>query len=172
MDYQAEIARLGASLKLLYAKYHKIYATAESLTAGLISSSIVNTPGSSAYFDRGFVTYSNEAKMELLGVKDETLKAVGAVSDETALEMVAGALEHSHADIAVAVTGIAGPDGGSDLKPVGTVWIAVMHRGQKPYAKRFVFAGTREEVRDQTVIAALSAIGDLTLGIEPFNRKS
>ncbi len=158
---------LSASLKDLFFKYHKVYATAESLTAGLISSYIVNTPGSSAWFDRGFVTYSNEAKAELLGVSTETLKTKGAVSDETARQMVKGALKNSHADIAVAVTGIAGPDGGSKQKPVGTVWISVADK-DNCYAKRYLFTGSRDDVRNQTVHESLKALIALTQGKEPF----
>ena len=166
-NFMQENEALSVSFKDLFSKYHKVYATAESLTAGLISSTIVNTPGSSSWFDRGFVTYSNEAKMELLGVSAKTLKTKGAVSDDTAKQMVLGALKNSHADIAVAVTGIAGPDGGSAQKPVGTVWIGVADK-TSCYVKCFVFTGNRESVRDQTVNEALKALIALTKGIEPF----
>lgn len=104
-------------------------ATAESCTGGLIAGALTEISGSSAVVDRGFVTYSNEAKMDLLGVSADTLARVGAVSQETALEMVAGALKNSRADVAVAVTGIAGPGGGSPEKPVGLVHIAAGTKG-------------------------------------------
>lgn len=166
-NFIKENESLSASLKDLFFKYHKVYATAESLTAGLISSYIVNTPGSSAWFDRGFVTYSNEAKAELLGVSTETLKTKGAVSYETARQMAKGALKNSHADIAVAVTGIAGPDGGSKQKPVGTVWISVADK-DNCYAKCYLFTGSRDDVRNQTVHESLKALIALTQGKEPF----
>lgn len=144
--------------------HHEVYVTAESLTAGLIGASIVEMPGSSAYFDRGFITYSNEAKMELLEVKEETLKNFGAVSEQTVNEMVTGALKHSSlATIGVAVSGIAGPDGGSALKPVGTVWMACMKKGLSPKAICCHFEGDREDVRLQTVKKALELLIELTV---------
>lgn len=166
-NFIKENESLSMSLKELFSTYHKVYVTAESLTAGLISSYIVNTPGSSAWFDRGFVTYSNEAKAELLGVSTETLKTKGAVSEDTARQMAVGALKNSHADIAVAVTGIAGPDGGSEQKPVGTVWIAAADK-DNCYAKCYLFLGNREDVRNQTVNEALKGLIALTQGINPF----
>lgn len=166
-NFIKENESLSLSLKELFSTYHKVYVTAESLTAGLISSYIVNTPGSSAWFDRGFVTYSNEAKAELLGVSTETLKTKGAVSEDTARQMAVGALKNSHADIAVAVTGIAGPDGGSEQKPVGTVWIAAADK-DNCYAKCYLFLGNREDVRNQTVNEALKGLIALTQGINPF----
>lgn len=106
--------------------------------------------------DRGFVTYSNEAKMEMLGVQASTLEAHGAVSRETALEMAAGALAHSHAGIALAVTGIAGPDGGSAEKPVGLVWFGLARTGKAPVAEKRIFENNgRDFVRRQTVRTAL-----------------
>lgn len=151
----------------LYSRYHKVYATAESLTAGLIAATIVEIPGSSAWFDRGFITYSNEAKQQMLGVSAEILKDFGAVSMQTVRQMVSGALDFSMADIAVAVTGIAGPDGGSREKPVGTVWIGVQQRGKPSYVRRFTFPGSRQEVRDQTVLEALRALVSMTEGLIP-----
>ena len=99
-------------------------ATAESCTGGWIAKSMTDVPGSSAWFDRGFVTYTNEAKREMLGVSAESLNAYGAVSEQVARQMTAGALRASRADVVVAVTGVAGPSGGSPTKPVGTVWFA------------------------------------------------
>lgn len=122
---------------------------AESCTGGGQSAAITDVPGSSAWFDRGFVTYSNSAKVELLGVKPETLQRFGAVSRETALEMAAGALEHSHADLALAVTGIAGPEGGTPEKPVGTVYIACQVRAQAGDCVEKHFSGDRQAVRRQ-----------------------
>ncbi len=133
---------------------------AESCTGGLIAASITEIAGSSEYFDRGFVTYTNEAKQDLLGVRAETLAAVGAVSRETALQMAAGALAHSQADLAAAVTGIAGPGGGSADKPVGTVWIAFAVKGRAPVAMAhcYHFAGDRSAVRQQTALTALNGL--------------
>ena len=163
-NYVQENQKLALELKALHASHHKVYATAESLTAGLIGATIVNVSGSSAWFDRGFITYSNKSKEEALGVKHTTLLSHGAVSRETALEMAEGAIANSDADIAVAVTGIAGPDGGSDEKPVGTVWIGICTRGEQPRATRFVFKGDREAVRAKTVGEALKALVGATLG--------
>lgn len=131
-------------------------ATAESCTGGLIIAALTDIPGSSAMVDRGFVTYSNEAKMEMLGVSAQTLEAHGAVSRQTALEMAAGALAHSHAGISLAVTGIAGPDGGSAEKPVGLVWFGVAVKGREPIAERRIFANNgRDFIRRETVGTAL-----------------
>ena len=130
-------------------------ATAESCTGGLVAGAITDIAGSSEWFDRGFVTYSNEAKVELLGVRPETLARFGAVSEAVAREMVAGALERSEADIAVAVTGIAGPAGGSPDKPVGLVWLAWATRGGRTEAASQRFPGDRAAVREASVAAAL-----------------
>jgi len=130
--------------------------TAESCTGGLIAASLAAVPGASASLERGYITYSNEAKIEMLGVPADLIASKGAVSKEVALAMIEGALNESPADIAVAVTGIAGPDGGSPEKPVGLVHIAVGRRdGARLHEeKRFGDVG-RHEVQLQTVIAAL-----------------
>ncbi len=131
-------------------------ATAESCTGGLIIATMTDIPGSSSMVDRGFVTYSNEAKMEMLGVARETLHAHGAVSRETALEMAAGALARSRAGIALAVTGVAGPDGGSAEKPVGLVWFGLALTGQAPQAEKRIFENRgRDFIRRETVRTAL-----------------
>jgi nicotinamide-nucleotide amidase len=131
-------------------------ATAESCTGGLIAASLAAVPGASAALERGFITYSNEAKMELLGVPAALLAEHGAVSKPVALAMVEGALAHSPADLAVAVTGIAGPDGGTASKPVGLVHIAAARRDGETLheEKRFGNIG-RHEIQVQTVAAAL-----------------
>ena len=130
-------------------------ATAESCTGGLIAASLAAVPGASASLERGFVTYSNEAKTDLLGVPAALIREHGAVSRQVALAMVAGALAHSPADIAVAVTGIAGPDGGTETKPVGLVHIAAARRGGATLheEKRFGAIG-RHEIQAETVAAA------------------
>ena len=132
--------------------------TAESCTGGWIAKVVTDIAGSSEWFDCGLATYSYEAKQALLGVRPETLEFHGAVSRETVLEMVAGALVHSGAGVAVAVTGIAGPSGGTEDKPVGTVWIAWKRRGGYPLAEAFHFDGDREAVRRQTVAAVLGGL--------------
>ncbi len=134
-------------------------ATAESCTGGWIAQSLTALPGSSAWFDSGFVTYSNAAKQRLLKVPPAFFDAgaPGAVSEETVLAMTAGATANSEATVAVAVSGVAGPDGGSVEKPVGTVWIA-WQVGETAIARRFQFAGDREAVRLATVEAALAGL--------------
>lgn len=132
--------------------------TAESCTGGWIAKCMTDVPGSSAWFDCGMAAYSYEAKQALLGVRPQTLEEFGAVSRETVVEMVSGALVHSGATIAVAVTGIAGPGGGSDDKPVGTVWIGWKRRGGYARAEVFHFEGDRDAVRRQTVAAALRGL--------------
>jgi nicotinamide-nucleotide amidase len=132
-------------------------ATAESCTGGMIVAALTDIPGSSTVVDRGFITYSNEAKMEMLGVSEATLAAHGAVSRETALEMAAGAIQNSRASIALAVTGIAGPDGGSATKPVGLVWFGLALRGQPAVAESRIFPNEgRDFVRRETVRTALN----------------
>lgn len=132
--------------------------TAESCTGGGVSAAVTMVPGSSAWFDRGFVTYSNSAKREMLGVAVTTLDSRGAVSEQTAAEMVQGALSHSRADVAVAVSGIAGPDGGTADKPVGTVCFAWAARGAATRAQTRHFAGDREAVRVRAVACALEGV--------------
>ncbi|HEY0333454.1 MAG TPA: CinA family protein [Stenotrophomonas sp.] len=136
--------------------------TAESCTAGWIAKAVTDVGGSSAWFDCGLAAYSYEAKQALLGVRLQTLEEHGAVSRETVVEMVSGALVHSGATIAVAVTGIAGPGGGSADKPVGTVWIGWKRRGGYANAQLFQFLGDRDAVRRQTVAAALHGLESLT----------
>jgi nicotinamide-nucleotide amidase len=132
-----------------------LMVTAESCTGGWIGQAVTMVPGSSKWYDRGFITYTNEAKQEMLGVSPETLKKSGAVSEATVKEMVVGALRSSRAQVAVAVSGVAGPDGGSPTKPVGTVCIAWGRTGELPIARTHRFPGDRDSVRRQTVIAAL-----------------
>jgi nicotinamide-nucleotide amidase len=133
-----------------------LVATAESCTGGMIISWLTDIPGSSSMVDRGFVSYSNEAKMEMLGVSADTLEAHGAVSQETAAEMANGALEHSRAGITLAVTGIAGPDGGSEEKPVGLVWFGLAMTGKPTVTEKRVFQNLgRDYIRRETAKHAL-----------------
>ena len=150
--------RLGEAARL----NHHMLVTAESCTGGWIAKTLTDIAGSSAWFGCGIVAYSYEAKQSLLNVRPQTLEQYGAVSRETVIEMVSGALANTGATIAVAVTGIAGPGGGTDDKPVGTVWIAWKRRGGYPMAEVFHFDGDREAVRRKTVAAALHAMQSLT----------
>ena len=133
-------------------------ATAESCTGGWIAQAVTSVPGSSGWFDRGFVTYSDESKKELLGVRAGTLSRHGAVSEATAREMASGALARSRAQVAVAVTGIAGPTGGTKEKPVGMVCFAWSRKGRAPGSATRRFSGGRESVRRRSVIAALQGL--------------
>jgi nicotinamide-nucleotide amidase len=135
-------------------------ALAESCTGGLVCAALTEVPGSSAVLDRGFVTYSNAAKQELLGVREELLDTFGAVSIATAWAMAQGALKHSGADVAVAISGIAGPDGGSDLKPVGTVVFARAIRGDEEHLaeERLLDGQNRAEIRAQATLVALELL--------------
>lgn len=134
---------------------------AESCTGGGIAQAVTDVSGSSAWFDRGFVTYSNAAKIEMLGVQQSTLEEHGAVSEATALEMVSGALRYSHAELAFAVTGIAGPEGGSAAKPVGTVFIAWQMRNQGAHCVKKLFTGDRISVRQQVIVYCLQQALDV-----------
>lgn len=128
---------------------------AESCTGGNLCAAITDVPGSSCWFDRGFVTYSNNAKEIMLNVPRATLITHGAVSEESALAMANGALLVSNANISVAITGIAGPTGGSEGKPIGTVWIACASENQTTQAKPYLFTGDRQTIRKQAVFSAL-----------------
>ena len=153
---------LAQSLGRKLQDHGALLVTAESCTGGWAAQAVTDIAGSSAWFERGFVTYSNEAKMELLGVRRETLERHGAVSEETAREMALGALAHSRGTLALAVTGVAGPGGGSADKPVGTVCFAWARRGGAARSETRRFAGDREAVRRQSVEHALrGALADL-----------
>jgi nicotinamide-nucleotide amidase len=136
-------------------------ASAESCTGGFVATAITTIEGSSEWFDRGFVTYSNQAKQDMLGVTPGTLERFGAVSEQTAREMAEGALAHSEADVALAITGIAGPTGGSPAKPVGTVCFAWAIAGKEPQTQTCHFAGDRTAVRRQSVEFALRTLLDV-----------
>lgn len=146
--------RVGARLRKRGLKL----ATAESCTGGWIAQAVTSVAGSSEWFERGFVTYSNGAKKEMLGVRARTLSRHGAVSEETAREMAAGALKRSAAQVALAVTGVAGPGGGTLKKPVGMVCFAWAGRRRAPESATRRFAGGRESVRRQSVAAALQGL--------------
>jgi nicotinamide-nucleotide amidase len=151
----SEIVALAAELGRRLAARGAFAATAESCTGGLVAGAITASPGSSGWFDRGFVTYSNEAKRELLGVDPDVLERHGAVSEATACAMAEGAMRASRASVAVAVTGIAGPDGGTPTKPVGMVCFAWAGRDGPVAAATHHFPGDREAVRRASVVVAL-----------------
>ena len=132
--------------------------TAESCTGGWVAQAVTSVAGSSDWFERGFVTYSNDSKQELLGVRAETLARHGAVSEQAAAEMARGALEHSRGSISVAVTGVAGPTGCSAAKPVGMVCFAWARRGGPVRSETRRFPGDRQSVRKQSVVRALEGV--------------
>jgi nicotinamide-nucleotide amidase len=153
--FDAEVVLLSSRLLARCRMAGLKLATAESCTGGLIAAALTEIAGSSDVVDRGFVTYSNEAKVAMLGVPMGLIVAVGAVSEAVAGRMAAGAIAHSLADIAVSVTGVAGPGGGSLEKPVGTVWFGSARRGGAVRTERKVFAGDRSAVRRATLVHAL-----------------
>lgn len=150
-------AKVGAALKM----HGMMLATAESCTGGGVASAVTEVAGSSAWFDRGFVTYSNQAKMDMLGVSPATLLRHGAVSEATVREMVTGALQHSQAQFALAVSGIAGPGGGTQDKPVGTVWFAWGIKEGVSVARLHCLDGDRSDVRLKAVRVALEGVLEL-----------
>lgn len=148
------VRRVAASLAACSARI----AVAESCTGGWITKCLTDMPGSSAWFGYGFVTYSDASKVELLGVSPDSIAAHGAVSEEVAEQMATGARLVSAAEVVVAVTGVAGPDGGSEGKPVGTVWLAWAGPGVQLRSRLFHFTGDRESIRRQSVAAALEGV--------------
>lgn len=156
--YAQAITQASEQLAADLTRLQLMMATAESCTGGGIAHALTALAGSSRWFERGFVTYSNPAKREMLGVPEDALLNHGAVSGETALAMAVGALSHSRADFSVAVTGIAGPDGATPGKPVGTVWIAWARRGGGAEARCFHFSGDRDAVRQQTILQAIQGL--------------
>lgn len=153
-----ELNALSAATGALLLERGWMLATAESCTGGWIAEVITATAGSSRWFDCGIVSYSNAAKQSLLGVSPDTLREHGAVSEQTVREMASGAIARSHAELALAVSGIAGPGGAAPGKPVGTVCFAWASRGRPPLSETLRFDGDREAVRRQTVIHALKAL--------------
>ena len=129
--------------------------TAESCTGGMLSHWMTAFPGSSTWYECGFVTYSNDSKISILGVAPQALDEFGAVSVQVAEQMALGALDHSLANLAVSITGIAGPSGGTESKPTGTVYISSARKGYSPYTKHHVFHGDRTSIREQSASAAL-----------------
>lgn len=152
--YNDKDVSLEETLVTFLASNELKFATAESCTGGLVAASIVSVSGASEVFHEGVVTYSNESKMERLGVMQDTLEEFGAVSEQTAMEMAKGLISEN-VDVAVSTTGIAGPTGGTWEKPVGLVYIGIAYHDNPPVAKRFIFAGGREQVRQSAKNTAL-----------------
>jgi len=148
--------RIGEQLK----RRQATVTAAESCTGGWIAKVFTDISGSSAWFERGFVTYSNEAKQQMVGVQETTLQQHGAVSEQTVREMATGAAKAAAAEYAIAVSGIAGPEGGTPNKPVGTVWFAIVGPEGRVLAQRQIFAGDRDAVRRQSVAWALQTLLD------------
>ena len=175
MEY-LDVVRVMIKLELLSLKAKTVFdlclqknitiATAESCTGGLISMAITQIPGSSAVFDRGFITYSNSSKIESIGVDKRIIDRYGAVSSEVARAMAKGALSHSGAEFSLAITGIAGPSGGSKCKPVGTVHIAVLNKNNVINSQKYMFSGDRDDIR---LTASLSALELLTFSIKKYH---
>jgi nicotinamide-nucleotide amidase len=168
VTHDAAVEALARKLGQALMQKHAFCATAESCTGGLVAGAITDIAGSSGWFDRGFVTYTNEAKEDLLGVPGAVLRRHGAVSEATARAMAEGAVARSLAHLAVAVTGIAGPGGGSPQKPVGTVCFAWAGKGLPTTALTRHFAGGRAEVRASAVAAALEGLVVCAESIAPL----
>ena len=151
------LKRVADIIQQMQTKQQKL-VTVESCTGGLMAALFTEIPGASAVFERGLVTYSNQAKTEMVGISAALIMQRGAVSAEVAVAMAEGGLRHSQADIAIAVTGIAGPEGGTDAKPVGTVYIAVAGNHTEAQATHYLFSGDRGDIRLQTVEAALNLL--------------
>ena len=161
--FSTEQTELASKLLNLCRHQNIMITTAESCTGGLIAACLTAIAGSSDVFDRGFVTYTNKAKVEMLGVPKEMINTVGAVSEEVAVAMSKGALVNSNAGLTVAVTGIAGPGGGTTDKPVGLVHLAVANKNEERH-RWMIYNGNRDEVRDQTVTTALEMMISMTKG--------
>ena len=157
-DFPAEIINRAEFLIELCRDKNIRLSTIESCTGGLLSGCLTDVAGSSDVLDRGFVTYSNEAKHEEVGVRQKSLEQFGAVSDVVAREMCAGAMRRDGVGATVSLTGIAGPGGGTDIKPVGLVFIGIATRSVAPVAHRYVFNGNRQEVRAAAIVKALELL--------------
>ena len=161
--FSEEIPILSRNLGLQCQNHSIKLATAESCTGGLLSSAITACDGSSKWFERGFVTYSNEAKMSLLNVDQNLFEKFGAVSSQVAQQMAIGAIRNSYADISISITGIAGPSGGSLEKPVGTVYFACADKNKIIFEHKSELMGSRHEIREKAVLFSLNTLLKLTL---------
>lgn len=158
MGFESLVTEVGQALK----EQGRMVVTAESCTGGMIAEALTSVAGSTAWFDRAYITYSYESKKEMLGINETTIQKKGAVSQECVEEMALAAIQQSHATVSVSCSGIAGPGGGTADKPVGTVWIAWAMQGHEEVeSQRFQFDGDRQSVREQTTEAALMGIMQL-----------
>ncbi|BBP43317.1 CinA family protein [Thiosulfativibrio zosterae] len=161
MTMEALVAKVGEALK----NHNVMIVTAESCTGGMIAEALTSIAGSTAWFDRAYITYSYESKREMLGVKETTIQKKGAISQECVEEMAIGGLQNSHAKVCVACSGIAGPGGGTPDKPVGTVWISWAMQGHEEIvSKLYHFEGDREAIRRQTTETSLHGVLDILGG--------
>lgn len=155
MELEVLVAEVGEALK----SHNTMVVTAESCTGGMIAEVLTSIPGSSAWFDRAYITYSYESKREMLGVRETTIQHSGSVSKRCVKEMALGALQQSHAQVSVACSGIAGPGGGTVDKPVGTVWLAWARQGHEDIVTQLMhFDGDRQSIREQTTRTALQGV--------------
>lgn len=156
---KSDVYQLSQRLGLILKENRLIVGTAESCTGGWIAQAVTMVPGSSSWFDAGFVTYSNKSKVQQLGVDPKLIDQYGAVSDVVVEKMLIGVLNRTGANCSIATSGVAGPDGGTEDKPVGTVWIGVGHEFKGLMTRRYLFEGDRNSVRQQTVIEGLNLMG-------------
>ena len=156
---KSDVYQLSQRLGLILKENRLIVGTAESCTGGWIAQAVTMVPGSSSWFDAGFVTYSNKSKVQQLGVDPKLIDQYGAVSDVVVEKMLIGVLNRTEANCSIATSGVAGPDGGTEDKPVGTVWIGVGHEFKGLMTRRYLFEGDRNSVRQQTVIEGLNLMG-------------
>ena len=156
---KSDVYQLSQRLGLILKENRLIVGTAESCTGGWIAQAVTMVPGSSSWFDTGFVTYSNNSKVQQLGVDPKLIDQYGAVSDVVVEKMLIGVLNRTGANCSIATSGVAGPDGGTEDKPVGTVWIGVGHEFKGLMTRRYLFEGDRNSVRQQTVIEGLNLMG-------------
>jgi len=163
---QQKILQKVAELSQALLEAKVMVATAESCTGGMVAEALTAVAGSSAWFERAFIAYSYESKCEMLGVHPVTIQEHGSVSKQCVEEMAIGALQNAHVQLTVSLSGIAGPDGGSPAKPVGTVWIAWAGQHMSVVSRRFQFDGDRRSIREQATLAALEGMLDRLHHIE------
>ena len=158
-----DIRNLTRALGEKFLMQNIILTTVESCTGGLLAAQITNVPGSSTWFDRGFVTYSNQSKVDCVSVKKSTINKYGAVSQQTANEMALGGVHNSQGNLGLSITGIAGPSGGSKMKPVGTVFFAIAKKENVIFEYEAFFDGNRVDIREKALLFALNQLLALTL---------
>ena len=158
-----DVINLTQVLGEKFLKQHSILTTVESCTGGLLAAQLTNIPGCSTWFDRGFITYSNQSKIDCVGVKKSTIKKYGAVSQQTANEMALGSINNSQGNLGLSITGIAGPSGGSKIKAVGTVFFAIAKKQNIIFEHQAFFDGNRVDIREKALLFALNQLLALTL---------